>query len=145
MGEYLHTLDKKGRLILPARFREVLSGKYIDKLVVTIGLDNCLYAYPPEEWKVLENKLRSLSKADANARFYMRALLANAGETIIDKQGRISIPPALRTKAGITQSVIVVGVLDCIEIWSKEKWLSYINQPDKPIEGVAQQLANMGI
>lgn len=145
-GEYKHSIDKKGRVILPALFRSKLNEKYVDKFVLTRGFDDCLYVFPSDEWKNFENKLKTLPLADANTRFMIRVLYSNAFETTLDRQGRMFIPVDLRQKVGITKDVVVTGYFNMIEIWSKDKWEIYINKGrDKDFGNVVQKLFDMGI
>ena len=120
MGEYNHTVDAKGRLIVPSKFREQLG----DEFVVTKGLDGCLFVYENTEWKILEEKLKKLPLTNANARKINRFFLAGAALCEVDKQGRILLPAVLREFAGIEKDAVMVGVGNRIEIWSKESWIS---------------------
>ena len=120
MGEYNHTVDAKGRLIVPSKFREQLG----DEFVVTKGLDGCLFVYENTEWKILEEKLKALPLTNANARKINRFFLAGAALCEVDKQGRILLPAVLREFAGIGKDAVMVGVGNRIEIWSKESWMS---------------------
>jgi len=120
MGEYNHTVDAKGRLIVPSKFREQLG----DEFVVTKGLDGCLFVYENTEWKILEEKLKKLPLTNANARKINRFFLAGAALCEVDKQGRILLPAVLREFAGIGKDAVMVGVGNRIEIWSKESWMS---------------------
>jgi MraZ protein len=145
-GENRHTIDKKGRIILPAGYREDLEQKYIDKLVVTRGFDDCLYVFPMNEWKDFEAKLKTLPMNDADTRYVIRMFYANASETNLDKQGRMFIPSDLREKVGITKDVIITGYFNRIEVWAKEKWDVYIKKDkDKPFGDVVQKLFDTGI
>ena len=145
LGKYEHAIDKKGRLILPSRFREVLNEKYVDSFIITKWMENCLSIYPINEWKNLEQKLNSLPKGDINARHFTRMLFANASEAAIDKQGRIFIPLQLRSHVNISRNVIVIGVGSRIEIWDKPQWEEYNKKIEKPFEEIAQKLSDMGI
>ncbi|MEI6845793.1 MAG: division/cell wall cluster transcriptional repressor MraZ [Candidatus Firestonebacteria bacterium] len=146
MGEYQHSIDKKGRIILPAKFRSGLAEKYIDKFIITRGYDDCLSVFPINEWKIYETKLRELSYNNSDTRFFLRQLYANAAETALDKQGRMFIPTELRTKVAIVKDVTVVGSGNLIEVWSKEKWTDYLTKgKDKPFESIAQKLFDLGI
>ncbi|MFH1074081.1 MAG: division/cell wall cluster transcriptional repressor MraZ [Candidatus Firestonebacteria bacterium] len=146
MGEYQHSIDKKGRIILPAKFRSALAEKYIDKFVITRGYDDCLSVFPMNEWKIYETKLRELSPNNADTRYFLRLLYANATDTVLDKQGRMFIPAELRAKVAIVKDVAVIGSMNLIEIWSKEKWDDYLAKgKDKPFENVAQKLFDLGI
>ena len=118
MGEYNHTIDAKGRLIIPARFRELLGEEFI----LTKGLDGCLSIYPMDAWEAFETKLRALPLTNKNARTFTRFFVAGATNCELDKQGRILVPQTLREFAGLEKEVVLTGNLDRIEIWSKEKW-----------------------
>ncbi len=124
IGKFYHTLDPKGRVILPVPFREVLLRKYsAEKLYITnSAFDKCLHIYPLEEWVRLEEKVRTLPKMDEAVKFYLRRVLASAAELVLDKQGRILIPYEQRQDAGISSEVVIVGQLDKIEIWEKAEW-----------------------
>ena len=116
MGEYNHSIDAKGRLISPARFRELLGEEFI----LTKGLDGCLSVYPMDEWKAFEEKLRALPLTNKNARTFTRFFVAGATNCELDKQGRILVPQTLREFAGLDKDVVLTGNLNRIEIWSKE-------------------------
>ena len=146
MGEYQHSIDKKGRIILPAKFRSTLAEKYIDKFVITRGYDDSLSVFPINEWKIYETQLRTLSQNNADTRYFLRLLYANATETALDKQGRMFIPADLRAKVAIVKEVTVIGQNNFMEIWSKDKWNDYLAKgKDKPFESVAQNLFDLGI
>lgn len=136
MGEYLHTLDKKGRVIVPARFRDELGERFI----ITRGLDRCLFLYPRREWASLENRLKELPLAKADARKFMRFFFSGASEVEIDKQGRILIPPQLREHADVQKEVVIIGISNRAEIWSKENWVEYSNESDLSFEQVAEKM-----
>lgn len=139
MGEYNHTIDTKGRLIIPSKFREVLG----DEFVVTKGLDGCLFVYPNEEWKVFEEKLKTLPITNKNARQFSRFFLAGAAACEVDKQGRILLPSVLREFAELEKDVVLVGVLSRIEIWSKSKWNESNTYED--MEEIAEHMADLGL
>ncbi len=138
MGEHQHNLDKKGRIILPARFRELLG----EKFVITRGLDNSLFVYPQEEWKALENNLKTLPFTKADARAFMRFFFSGAVECETDKQGRVLIPNNLREYAFLDKEVVVIGVSSRVEIWSKEKWLKYTNDANLSFEKIAEKMVD---
>lgn len=140
MGEYNHSIDTKGRLIVPAKFRDVLG----DSFVVTKGLDGCLFVYPDSEWNVFEEKLKTLPLTNKNARQFTRFFLAGAASCEVDKQGRILIPQVLREFAGLEKDVVLVGVGTRIEIWSKEQWDESINSYDADMDDVAENMAILG-
>jgi len=145
MGEYSHSLDKKGRIIVPSSFRQVLTEKYEDKFVITRGLDNCLSVYPPDEWKEIELKLSKLPITNKNARVLKRFLTSGAIECVLDKQGRIMIPQNLRSYAGITHDVVLIGVSEKIEIWSKENWQTHSKKAEESLEENLQELGEFKI
>ncbi len=136
IGEYHHTLDPKGRLILPARFRAHLG----ERCITTRGLDRCLFVFPLEEWRGLEEKLRGLPLTRPEARAFARFFFSGAVECELDSQGRILIPPALREYAGIDREVVVIGVATRMEIWSKEAWLGYAARAQEAYEELAAKM-----
>lgn len=141
MGQYEHTIDSKGRVIIPAKFREELR----DRFVLTKGLDNCLFVYSLDEWKNIEAKLKTLPLTKKDARAFTRFFLAGAVECEIDKQGRILIPANLREHAKIEKDVIFIGVSTRVEIWSKEVWEEYSNNTDVSFEEIAEHLDDLNI
>lgn len=140
MGEYQHSIDEKGRLTIPAKFREGLGQSF----VITRGLDHCLFVYPMEEWKALEERLKSLPFTKADARAFTRFFFSGATECEWDKQGRVNIPPTLRDHAGILKECVVIGVSNRVEIWSKEKWESYFEQAEDSFSEIAEKLVDFG-
>lgn len=141
IGEYQHTIDAKGRLIMPARFREELGETFI----VTRGLDRCLFVYPMDEWRTLENKLKSLPMTQANARAFVRFLFSGATECTLDRQGRILLPGHLREHAGITKDVMIIGVSTRVEIWAREQWQAYVEEAEVSYDQIAETLVDLGI
>jgi len=141
IGEYQHTVDNKGRIIMPSKLRDDLGQNFI----VTKGLDNCLFVYPMEEWKRLENKLRTLPLTNKNARAFIRFFFAGATECSLDKQGRILIPNNLREYAKIIKDVVIIGVAERIEIWAKEEWTNYNSDDNLSYEDIAEKMAELGI
>lgn len=139
MGEYNHTIDAKGRLIVPSRFREILG----DAFVVTKGLDGCLFVYDNEEWKLFEEKLRALPITNKEARQFVRFFLAGAAEVEVDKQGRILIPNVLREFAELTKDVVLVGVGSRIEIWGRERFEDAAAFDD--MDEIAEHMAELGL
>ena len=118
MGEYSHSIDEKGRLIIPSKFRDELG----ETFVLTRGMDGCLCVYPQDEWNALEAKLRALPLTNKNARTITRFLVSGAATCELDKQGRILVPSALREYAALKKDVVLAGNLERIEIWDKERW-----------------------
>lgn len=141
MGEYQHALDNKGRLIVPARFREGLG----DPFIVTRGLDHCLFAYPIAEWRVVEEKLRALPLTQADARAFVRFFFSGATECGTDKQGRIMLPPNLRDYAQMEKDVVAVGVSTRVELWSLERWQAYVDTASASYEAIAEKIVDLGI
>lgn len=138
MGEYNHTVDTKGRLIIPSKFRETLG----DEFVVTKGLDGCLFVYDNTEWTAFEEKLKTLPLTNKDARQFVRFFLAGAGSVEVDKQGRILIPSNLREFAGLEKDVVLVGVGSRIEIWSRLKWESEAENED--MDSIAEHMSELG-
>lgn len=139
MGEYSHSIDTKGRLIIPAKFRELLG----EEFVLTKGLDGCLSIYPMEEWKAFEEKLKALPLTNKNARTFSRFFVAGATTCELDKQGRILVPVTLREFAGLEKDVVLTGNITRIEIWSKQKWIENSNYDD--MDAIAEDMQEMGI
>ena len=139
MGEYNHTIDTKGRLIVPAKFRELLG----DEFVITRGLDGCLFVYPKEEWEAIEVKYREVSQFSKDARKFARFFFAGAAACEVDKQGRILLPAVLREFAGIEKEIVLAGVVSHIEIWSKERWQAESSYDD--MDEVAEHMASLGL
>lgn len=140
MGEYNHTIDAKGRLIVPAKFREILG----DNFIVTKGLDGCLFVYPNDEWTRFEEKLKSLPLTNKNARQFTRFFLAGAAACEVDKQGRMLLPQVLREFASLEKDVVLVGVASRIEIWSRERWDESMNTYDGDMDEVAENMESLG-
>lgn len=141
VGEYLHTIDSKSRLILPAKFRDELG----DVFIATKGLDNCLFVYARKEWAILEEKLKRLPLANPEARAFMRFFFAGAAELECDKQGRVLLPNNLREYAKLNKDVVVIGVSSRIEIWDKEIWATYNDQVAPTVAQIAENLIDLGI
>ncbi|NMB24332.1 MAG: division/cell wall cluster transcriptional repressor MraZ [Firmicutes bacterium] len=141
MGEWQHTIDAKGRLIIPARFREQLG----ERFVVTRGLDHCLFVYPIEEWAILEEKLKSLPLTQGDARRFVRFLFSGASECELDKQGRINIPNNLREYACLDRDAVVIGVSNRVEIWAHELWQTYVEEASASYEEIAEKIVDLGI
>jgi len=141
MGEYQHNIDSKGRLIVPAKFREGLGTTF----VITKGLDSCLFVYTNDEWKIFEEKIKKLPLTNKDVRKFVRFFFSGAVECETDNQGRVVIPQNLREYAGIKKEIISIGVSNRIEIWSKENWIEY-NDEENFIDGqLAEKMAELGI
>ncbi|BDG60765.1 division/cell wall cluster transcriptional repressor MraZ [Caldinitratiruptor microaerophilus] len=136
MGEYQHTIDAKGRLIIPARFREELG----ERFVATRGLDNCLFVFPMAEWQSLEARLRELPFTRADARAFVRFFFSGAAELEVDAQGRVLIPENLRSYARLERDVVIIGVSSRVEIWSRSEWEAYQAKADQSYEELAEKI-----
>ncbi len=139
-GEHEHTIDRKGRLIIPSRFREAMKEHYTERLVVTRGLDKCLFLFPEDEWRAQEARFRALSFTKQEARRFNRFYFSGAVELTCDRQGRILIPPYLKEFAGIKRDVVMVGVSNRMEIWDKEGWRKFYGQFKESYEEIAERL-----
>ncbi|MDK2809254.1 MAG: transcriptional regulator MraZ [Clostridiales bacterium] len=138
MGEYNHSIDTKGRIIVPAKFRELLG----DTFVVSLGLDGCLFLYPINEWERFVEQLKNLP-GNKEARQLQRYFMAGAADIEVDKQGRILLPVKLREAAALEKDVVFVGVLSKIEIWSKERWES--NNTFDNMDDIAENMSSFGL
>lgn len=141
IGEYQHSLDSKGRIIIPSKLREKLGETFI----ITKGLDNCLFVYPQDEWTVLENKLKTLPLTRKDARAFVRFFFSGATECELDKQGRILIPSNLREHSKLDKDAVIIGVSNRVEIWSKTEWEEYNEDDDLSYENIAEKMAELGI
>ncbi|MEW6547379.1 MAG: division/cell wall cluster transcriptional repressor MraZ [Bacillota bacterium] len=136
LGQYVHNMDEKGRVAIPARFRTELG----DRMVVTRGLDKCLWVYPWETWRAISSRFAQLPFTRARNRNFQRYFFAGAVECSPDAQGRILISPALRTYAGLTREVVVAGVSDHVEIWDRQGWEAFEEQVNAEYEEIAESL-----
>ncbi len=141
MGEFQHSIDEKGRLTIPAKFRDELGSSF----VITRGLDQCLFVYPNSEWKILEERLKTLPFTKADARAFTRFFFSGATECEWDKQGRVNIPANLREHAALTKDCVVIGVSSRVEIWSKEKWEAYFDQSEGSFNEIAEKLVDFNL
>ena len=139
MGKYNHTIDPKGRLSIPSKYREVLG----DEFVVSKGMDGCLYVYANDDWKVFEGKLASLPLMSEEARQFARFFLSGAQPVTVDKQGRILMPQDLRDFAGLEKNVVLAGMGGRIEIWSLERWQA--NNDSIDINAISKGVMNLGL
>jgi len=140
-GEYQHTLDGKGRVIIPSRLRDGLG----ERFVVTRGLDHCLFVYPSSEWVRLEQKLKQLPFTKRDSRAFSRLFFSGAMEVETDKQGRVLIPLNLREYAGIEKDVMFIGVSNRVEVWSEEAWRDYFGQANENYEELAEKLVDFDL
>lgn len=141
IGEYNHSVDSKGRLSIPAKFRDDLGENFI----VTKGLDNCLFVYDLNEWQVLENKLKQLPMTNKDARAFVRFFFSGATECEFDNQGRIRIPLNLREHAFLAKEAVIIGVGTRLEIWSTEQWSLYNSDANLSYDEIALKMQELGI
>jgi MraZ protein len=139
LGRYEHTIDAKGRMALPARYRERLA----DGVVVTRGFDACLLVYPLDQWTPLATRVAGLSISDPDVRALRRLLFADAADLDLDKQGRVLLPASLRDYAGLDRDAVVVGMHSFIELWSPEAWSQQRDALDREGQAVAERLAEL--
>jgi MraZ protein len=142
-GEYLHSIDRKGRLILPAKFREVAKAHFIEKFFVTRGLDICLFMFSEEEWRSQETKFKAIPFTKQQARTFNRLYFSGAVEVVFDSQGRILLPQYLKDFAQIKRDVVIVGVSNRIEIWAKDKWQEFYGNSRQSFEEIAEKLMDI--
>ncbi|MCZ2492394.1 transcriptional regulator MraZ [Dellaglioa algida] len=140
MGEFKHTLDTKGRLIIPAKFREELG----DKFVITRGMDGCLFGYTQTEWALLEDNLKTLPLTKKDSRAFVRFLYSAATECEFDKQGRINIPASLRQHADLEKKCVLVGVSNRFEVWSEDRWNSFSESASENFDEIAENMVDFG-
>ncbi|MCX7661384.1 MAG: division/cell wall cluster transcriptional repressor MraZ [Candidatus Omnitrophica bacterium] len=139
-GEYLHNIDRKGRLVLPSRFREIAKANFIEKFVLTRGLDRCLFMFSEEEWRTQEIKFKNLPFTNQQVRTFNRLYFSGAQEVSMDKQGRVLIAQFLKEYAMIKREVVIVGISNRIEIWAKEKWQEFYQNTYPSFEEIAEKL-----
>ncbi|MEK7139533.1 MAG: division/cell wall cluster transcriptional repressor MraZ [Patescibacteria group bacterium] len=140
IGEYAHTLDEKGRLAIPVKFRSELK-----KAVITKGLDGCLVVYPAGEWKKLADRLAALPISQANPRAFSRLMLAGAMDVAVDNQGRVMIPEYLRRFANLTKKAVLAGLYNRVEIWEEAAWGRYRKDLEGKSAAIAEQLGDLGV
>lgn len=141
IGEYKHTIDDKGRLAIPVKFR----GDLAKGAVVTRGLDASLFLYPKEEWDKLAQKLASLPLGQSNSRAFARLMLAGAMDVSLDKQGRLVLPEYLREYASLSKQIVVAGLYNRLELWDEEKWQTYKTAMENEVGDIAEKLGELGV
>jgi MraZ protein len=141
IGEFQHNLDAKGRIAIPAKFRNKISGGAI----ITRGLDQCLFVFTASDWEILAQKLINLPLDQANSRAFVRLMLAGASDVDLDVQGRILIPDYLRKYAGLEKTAKVIGVYNRIEIWDEKTWENYREKSESRSDEIAEKMADLGI
>lgn len=139
-GEYEHAIDSKGRLIVPAKFREALTAHEVSSLFLTRGLDGCLFLFPESEWRLVESRFKQIPFTKGEGRKFNRLFFSGAAEVTIDGLGRLLVPKSLKEFAEIKQQVVIVGVSNRMEIWSKEKWRAYYESSRQSFEEVAERV-----
>ena len=142
-GEFEHSLDKKNRVIIPSKFREALKDSFIEKFYVTRGLDGCLFLFTEEEWKKQEQRFKSLSFTQSEARKFNRLFFSGAVDVVCDNQGRVLIPQYLKDFAQIQRDVVIIGVSNRIEIWSKTRWKEFYENTRETFEDTAEKLMGL--
>ncbi|MBI5892752.1 MAG: division/cell wall cluster transcriptional repressor MraZ [Deltaproteobacteria bacterium] len=143
-GQFPYTIDAKGRVSVPSKFRDVLKDKYDERLIIT-NFDGCLIAYPFSEWQILEKKAANLSMLKKEAAQFLRFFYSGAAECWVDKLGRILIPQVLRDYAKLEKDIMLVGVAKKIEIWSKARWDTAYKKSQENFDDVRDVLASMGL
>ncbi|MDQ0206453.1 division/cell wall cluster transcriptional repressor MraZ [Alkalicoccobacillus murimartini] len=141
MGEYRHNVDEKGRMIIPAKFREGLGQSF----VVTRGLDKCLFVYPHEEWTKLEEQLKTLPFTKKDARAFTRFFFSGASECELDKQGRVNLASPLRQYAQIEKECVVIGVSNRVEVWSQSMWEHYVGESEESLAEISENLMDFDL
>ncbi|WP_019242409.1 MULTISPECIES: division/cell wall cluster transcriptional repressor MraZ [Bacillus] len=141
MGEYHHNIDNKGRLIIPAKFRDALGEVFI----ITRGLDQCLFGYSMDEWQQIEEKLKTLPLTKKDARAFTRFFFSGASECELDKQGRINISSPLVNYAKLEKECVILGVSNRIEIWSKKQWEEYFSESEDSFADIAENMVGFDI
>ena len=139
-GEYEHTIDRKGRLIIPAKFRQALKEHEVKALFLTRGLDGCLFLFPEAEWRVAEGRFKQIPFTKGEGRKFNRLFFSGAAEVTVDRLGRLLLPRTLKEFAHIKQDVVIVGVSTRIEVWSKEKWQAFYESSRQSFEEVAERV-----
>lgn len=141
LGEFKHSLDIKGRLAVPAKFREKLG----TGAIITRGLDKCLFIFGANEWEVLVQKLMNLPLAQSNSRAFVRLMLAGASDAKVDAQGRILVPDYLRKYAGLKKQAVVTGLYNRMEVWDEGEWQAYKQKTEASSDEIAEKLGELGI
>jgi MraZ protein len=141
LGEYSHSLDEKGRVVMPSKFRPGLD----DGCVVTKGQERCIYVFPMDRWEEESSKVLKLPRTDRRARNFSRSFFASASDQALDRQGRVQIPESLRRYAGLEKDLTVVGVADRIEVWAADTWRTVAQEADAYYSEIEEALSEDGI
>ena len=139
-GEYEHTIDRKGRMIVPAKFRQALKEHDVKTLFITRGLDGCLFLFPEAEWRLAESRFKQIPFTKGEGRKFNRMLFSGAVEVAIDGLGRLLIPKSLKEFAQIKQDIVIVGVSSRMEVWAKEKWRAFYESSRQSFEEIAERV-----
>ena len=142
-GEYLHSIDRKGRLILPARFREVCKENGIEKFFLTRGLDKCIFMFSSDEWRLQEQKFKNLSFTKQESRSFNRLFFSGAVDVIPDRQGRFIIPQYLKDFANIKRETVIIGISNRVEIWDSKSWQEFYTNSNESFERIAENMVNL--
>jgi len=142
-GEFEHALDRKGRIIIPSKFRDALKEHYVERFFITRGLDKCLFMFAEDEWRLQEQKFKAMSFTKSEFRRFNRIYFSGSSDLTPDKQGRILIPTYLKEYAGIKKDVFIIGVSNRIEIWGRESWKEYYQISKDTFEEVAEKLIDL--
>lgn len=141
-GSFEHSVDAKGRVSVPSKFRDIIAEQFDGKLVLVMDFDRCVTVYPLEEWEKIEEKIKALPIMKQEVKDFMRFVFSTASECDLDKQGRILIPPSLRDGAGIAKNVMLVGIINKIEIWDAKSWVTRTSQNG---DVIGEALASLGL
>ena len=144
-GRFEHTIDLKGRISIPSKFRDIILDKYDERLIITNNYDGCLVAYPFKEWQIVEEKASKLPTLKKEAADFLRFFISGATECPIDKLGRILVPSVLREHAKLEKDIVLVGTLKQVEIWAKTRWELIIARAQKNVDDAREVLAGLGL
>ena len=144
-GRFSHTIDPKGRISIPAKFREALEEEYGEKRLVVVPNDHCLEAHPFKEWERIEEKVKTLPQMDPDVQKFIRLYISNAQDAALDGQGRIQIPPDYRARAGLIKDVVLVGGVRNFEIWNRERWEEYARTNEPELPSLFEKISNRGV
>jgi len=145
-GKYYYSVDPKGRVMIPAPLREIISANYSPALIVTNApVDRCLHIFPLEEWNVQLEKVRGLPKSNRSLKRFMRNVIGSAIEVTLDRQGRLLVPSSLRQDSGINGDLVIVGQLDRIEVWDRSQWEKAMDISEVDMEAYERELGDLGI
>lgn len=142
-GEYIHTVDRKGRLILPSKFREVSKENSVERFFITRGLEKCLFMFAEEEWRVQEQRFKTMSFTKLESRSFNRLFFSGAIDVSPDRQGRFIVPQYLKDYASIKRDVVIIGVSNRIEVWNNSSWQEFYKNSQNSFEQIAENILNI--